>query len=396
MRSSSSIVALLAAILVASGCNPSKKEAKPAENTAQADTKADAEKAPEATGPVAVVNGVELPRDSFNRQMERTRARFERAGRKISPPLEMRLKENLIRKMVDDQLIAQKAKAEGVVLSDADLETKMTEHKKRFGSDQAFAAFLERTGQNEDDVKSDIKRNALREKLFEKLLGGKEPTDEDAKKYYGENQNKYKQREQVRASHILFKVNQNDPPEVKTAQQNKAADVLKKAKAKGADFAALAKKYSEGPTAARGGDLGAFSRGRMVKPFEDAAFGAKSGQIIGPVETQFGYHVIKVSEKMPERQRKFDEVKDSILTSLKARAKSQATRDLLRTLKKDAKIEVLEKDVSLDRRSGARALENAAGKPVMNKAQVERMRELAKQAAQKGKDAADADKAKAQ
>lgn len=396
MRSSSSIIAVLAAILVASGCNPSKKEEKPAEATAQTDKKAEAEKAPEATGPVATVNGVELPRDSFNRQMERTRARFERAGRKISPPLEIRLKENLIRKMVDDELIAQKAKAEGVVLSDADLATKMAEHKKRFGSDQAFAAFLERTGQNEDDVKTDIKRNALRENLFEKLLGDKEPTDDDAKKYYGENQNKYKQREQVRASHILFKVNQNDPPEVKTAQQNKAADVLKKAKAKGADFAALAKKYSEGPTAARGGDLGAFSRGRMVKPFEDAAFGAKSGQIIGPVETQFGYHVIKVDEKMPERQRKFDEVKDSILTSLKARAKSQATRDLLRNLKKDAKIEVLEKDVSLDSRSGARALENAAGKPVMNKAQVERMRELAKQAAQKNQDNAEADQAKAQ
>lgn len=378
------------------GCNPSKKEAKPAESTAQADTKTEPEQAPAATGPVAIVNGVEMPRDSFNRQMERTRARFERAGRKISPPLEMRLKENLIRKMVDDELIAQKAKAEGIVLGDADMAEKMAEHKKRFGSDQAFAAFLERTGQNESDVQTDIKRNALREKLFDKLLGDKEPTDEDAKQYYGENQNKYKQREQVRASHILFKVNENDPPEVKTAQQNKAADVLKKAKAKGADFAELAKKYSEGPTAPRGGDLGAFSRGRMVKPFEDAAFGAKTGQIIGPIETQFGYHVIKVSEKMPERQRKYDEVKESILTSLKARAKSQATRDLLRDLKKDAKIEVLEKDVSLDRPSGARALENAAGKPVMNKAQIERMRELAKQASPNKADATGADNTKTQ
>lgn len=383
MRASSfPLASLLAAVLASTACSPAAKPETPAATEEQ---KAEPAAAPAASGPVARVNGVELPRDVYTRQMERTRARFERAGREVAPALELRLKENLIRKMVDDELIAQKAKAEGVTLAPEELAEKIKEHKARFGSDQAFAAFLERTGQNEADVTSDIERNALREKLFEKLLGGAEPSLEDAKTYYAENQAKYKQREQIRASHILFKVNESDPPEVKTAQKAKAQDVLKKAKAKGANFAELAKQYSEGPTAPRGGDLGAFSRGRMVKPFEDAAFAAKVGEVIGPVETQFGYHVIHVVEKTPERQRAFDEVKDSIVTSLKARAKSQATRDLLRSLKQDAKVEVLEEGVNLEAKAAERLMPNALGdKPVINETQIERMRELAKQAAERG------------
>jgi hypothetical protein len=95
-----------------------------------------------------------------------------------------------------------------------------------------------------------------------------------------------------------------------------------------------------------------FSRGRMVKPFEDVAFAAKAGDVVGPVETQFGYHVIKVYEKVPESQREFAEVKDSILTSLKARQKSKATRELLDKLKADAKVVVSEPGINLDAKGG--------------------------------------------
>src|SRR5262245_3806421 len=90
------------------------------------------------SGPVAKVNGEELGRAEFEKQMERTRARFQRAGRQIAPALESRLKENLIRKLVEEELIAQKAKAEGVTLEKAEIDAKLTEHKARFGSDKAF------------------------------------------------------------------------------------------------------------------------------------------------------------------------------------------------------------------------------------------------------------------
>jgi peptidyl-prolyl cis-trans isomerase C len=303
---------------------------------------------PAAGGAVAKVNGQDIGRAEFDRQMERTRSRFQRAGRQIAPALETRLKENLIRKMVEEELIAQKAKAEGVSVTAEELAAKVTEHKSRFGSDKAFESFLQRTNQTEADVKDDLEKNLLRDKLFAKLLAASEPTDADAKKYYEENLEKYKQKEQIKASHILFKVEKDTPEKDKKARLAEAKKVLAEAKKPGVDFGELAKQYSEGPTKERAGDLGTFSRGRMVKPFEDAAFAAKPGDVVGPVETQFGYHVIKVFEKTPEAQRTFEEVKDSILTSLKARQRSKATRDLLDTLKQSAKVEVLEPGVSLD------------------------------------------------
>jgi peptidyl-prolyl cis-trans isomerase C len=299
-------------------------------------------------GPVARINGEEIGRADFEKQMERTRARFQRAGRQIAPALETRLKENLIRKLVEEQLIEQKAKAEGVTVTSEEIAAKVTEHKTRFGSEKAFQSFLERTNQGEADVKADLEKNLLRDKLFAKMLASAEPTEADAKKYYDENLDKYKQKEQIKASHILFKVEKTTTDKDKKAKLAEAKKVLADVKKAGANFEEVAKKYSDGPTKERGGDLGTFSRGRMVKPFEDAAFAAKPGEIVGPVETQFGYHIIKVYEKTPESQRAFDDVKESILTSLKARQKSKATRELLDKLKAEAKVEVLEPGVSLD------------------------------------------------
>ncbi|OGQ13608.1 MAG: hypothetical protein A2138_00575 [Deltaproteobacteria bacterium RBG_16_71_12] len=313
------------------------------------------------TGPVARVNGQDIGRAEFTKQMERTRARFQRAGRQIAPALEGRLKDNLIRKMVEEALIAQKAKAEGVTLDAAELEAKLAEHKARFGSDKAFSSFLERTQQSEADVKADLEKNLLRDKLFAKLLAGQEPTEGDAEKYYGENKDKYLQKEQITAQHILLKTDKNTTDAQKKEKLALAKKLTAEAKRQGADFGEIAKRSSEGPTAARGGDLGTFSRGRMVKQFEDAAFAAKAGDIIGPVETQFGYHVIKVNEKIDAKQRTFEEVKDTILTSLKARQKSKATRELLEQLRAQAKIEILEPGVSLDTKKSPLTVD---GKPI--------------------------------
>lgn len=369
-------------------CQPPPKAEGETKNAAKDGDKKEADKnesgrpvQPSGTGPVAKVNGDPIARDKFDAQMERTRARFQRAGREIAPALEKRLKENLIRKLVDEKLIAQKAKAEGVSVTQAEVDKKFGEHKGRFGNDKAFAAFLERTKQSEDDVRRDLKKNLLRDKLFDKLMEGDAVTEKDAQEYFTANKDKYKQREQVRASHILFKVSKSATPAEKKAQLAKAKDVLKLAKKKNADFAKLASEHSEGPTKSRGGDLGKFSRGRMVKAFEEAAFGAKEGAVVGPVETQFGYHIIKVFEKTAARQREFDEVKDSILTSLKARKKSKATRTILATLKKDAKVEVLEPGISLDAKKKSPL--GVGGAPLKAGRNLEQLKAQAKKAAEK-------------
>ena len=131
---------------------------------------------------------------------------------------------------------------------------------------------------------------------------------DEIKAFYEQNLARYSQDEQRQASHILIKSDAN-----KANARTKAEDVLKQVKSPGADFAALAKKYSEDPgSAAQGGDLGMFGRGTMVKPFEDAAFKLKEGEISGIVESDFGFHIIKMASIKGAKAKSLEEVRPEI------------------------------------------------------------------------------------
>jgi peptidyl-prolyl cis-trans isomerase D len=140
-------------------------------------------------------------------------------------------------------------------------------------------------------------------------------TDQQVEDYYEDNREMFKQEKEVRARHILFKLDPNAPEEEEEKVREKASRVLKKAGG-GDDFAILAKKYSEGPTAQKGGDLGYFSKGRMVKPFEEASFKMKKGEISELVRTRFGYHIIKAEDVKEARVRTLEEVRGEIKKTL--------------------------------------------------------------------------------
>jgi peptidyl-prolyl cis-trans isomerase D len=140
-------------------------------------------------------------------------------------------------------------------------------------------------------------------------------TDQQVKDYYEDNREMFELEKEIRARHILFKLDPNAPEEEDAKVREKASGVLKKARG-GDDFANLAKKYSEGPTAQKGGDLGYFSKGRMVKPFEEASFKMKKGEISELVRTQFGYHIIKVEDVKEARAKTLEEVGEEIKKTL--------------------------------------------------------------------------------
>lgn len=148
-------------------------------------------------------------------------------------------------------------------------------------------------------------------------------SQEEIKIYYETNIDDFVVQKQVKARHILIEVPPDaDPGKIEQARK-KAEEILAKAK-QGDDFASLAEKYSEGPTAKKGGDLGYFPRGRMVKEFEDAAFSLQAGEISSLVRTRFGFHIIKVEDVREERTRGLDEVRTSIESTLR----DQKARDL--------------------------------------------------------------------
>ncbi len=168
---------------------------------------------------------------------------------------------------------------------------------------------------------------ALRDAYFEKQVRDAVPEDE-AKALYDERIKNLPAEEEIRASHILVKTEE---------EAKKVAEELKG----GGDFAELATKYSQDRGGAAGGDLGYFTRGQMVKPFEDVAFSLEKDKISEPVETQFGWHIIKVEDKRNRQPPSFDEVKDQIKASLiqtKLRGAVQKLRD-------EAKIEIVDPEL---------------------------------------------------
>jgi len=147
---------------------------------------------------------------------------------------------------------------------------------------------------------------------------------DEVKKAYEANARQYGTPEERQASHILIAVKPDAKEEDKAAAKKKAEALLAQAKANPGKFADLAKANSQDPgSAQQGGDLGSFGRGSMVKPFEDAAFAGKAGDIVGPVQTEFGFHIIKVTGITPSHVQSFDDVKGQIEADLKRQKASQ-------------------------------------------------------------------------
>jgi peptidyl-prolyl cis-trans isomerase D len=166
---------------------------------------------------------------------------------------------------------------------------------------------------------------------------------QDVERHYEDNQQQYSTPEQVRASHILLKTEGKDEAAVKKL----AEDLAAKAKA-GADFAELAKKHSEDDTNnSKGGDLDFFGRGQMVADFDKVAFAMKPGEISAPVKTEFGYHVIKLTEKRAASQRPLAEVRGQIEDQIRwQRAQDEAQRtadDIAAQLKKPSDFDTVAK-----------------------------------------------------
>lgn len=173
--------------------------------------------------------------------------------------------------------------------------------------------------------------------------------DAEIAAFYQQNLAQYTTQAQVRASHILFKTEGKDASAVKA----QAEEVLKKAQAPGADFAALARQYSEDESnKAQGGDLDYFGRGRMVPEFEAAAFALKSGEVSGLVETSFGFHIIKVIDNQPEVVRPLDLVREEIVDQLRWQKAQQEAETIAKAVASAAKTAA-----DLERVAGERKLE---------------------------------------
>lgn len=199
--------------------------------------------------------------------------------------------------LITEKIIEMEADKENVKVSEEELQERMDEIISQYGDEEAFKQALENYGYSIEDVEKDIEMNMVIEKLLEPQIT---ITDEEMESFFEENKQMFDTQEQVKASHILVET------------EEEAKEIKEKLNAN-EDFAELAKEYStDTVTKEKGGDLGFFGRGDMVSEFEEAAFSLEIGEISEPVKSEYGYHIIKVEDKIEAKEANYEESKEDI------------------------------------------------------------------------------------
>ena len=355
------MMAALALCLVVTGCGKSQPAAEPEKPVAQPEAAAPA--APEAAlapaavdaAPAAVADEPEAEEASAESTAvvakvgdhEITEGDIQKVVRLFSkqmggrvPPEQMaealpRIRERIIEELVMRQvMLAEVAKA-GISLSDSEFEQIKTEMAGELPEGTTLADYLAQSGTTEAEMREQM---AVRKMIVAKAESIAKPTDEEIQAFFDENKEGFAQDETVSASHILIKFEDGDDDAAKAAKRERI-DGLRKQLLEGADFAELAQANSDCPSASSGGDLGPFGRGQMVPAFEDAAFSQPTGSVGEIVETQFGYHLIKVTEHKAAKTLEFGEVKTRISDILYSQKQQDAVKEYVDGLRAGANIQ---------------------------------------------------------
>lgn len=276
------------------------------------------------------------------------------------------IKERVVNELIVKALLDEEIAKRDITVSNKDVEDAIKEIVDKVGSKDQLNNILKKNGISANEFKADLKEEIKMKKLA-KELGSSDVSDSEAQKFYNDNADKFKYPDRVRASHILISANpaeiaeivKSDPKnkdlteeqvqakvtEEMNAKKAKADKLLAQAKADTTQFAKLAKENSDDTTTAvKGGDLGFFAAQEMVPEFSKAAFALRPNSVSGVVQTQFGYHIIFVTDRMAAGQEPFEKVKNEIKGYLANQKQLQLVDNLVESMKKNAKVEFVNKD----------------------------------------------------
>ena len=288
---------------------------------------------------IARVNGEAISKTDFERAISALEARN-------GGPVPAEQRDQVLRSVLDQivsyKLLVQESKARKVAADEAEVDARIKQIQGQFPSEEAFKQMLASRQTTVDQMRTDIRQDISVQKLIENEIAAKAAVKpEQLTDFYAKNPDQFKQPERVHASHILIMVPKGADAAAKEQARTKAANILKDVKA-GKDFAALAKEHSQDPgSAEKGGDLGFFQQGQMVGPFNDVAFKLAPGTVSDLVETEFGFHIIKVAEKQAPRTVPLEEVRPRLEQYLERQNREQQTDAFVNGLKAKGKIEIL-------------------------------------------------------
>jgi len=277
---------------------------------------------------VAVVDGEDVPRTQYEQLIEQAKKTFKQDKRdfpKAGTAERKQLDQQAIAFLVQRVQLAQAAEDLGVEVTDKDVAARLDQIKKQYfgGDEKRYTKQLKQQGLTDEQVRRDVRANVISEKIFAEVTKDVKVTDADVQKYYNDNKAQYGTPESRDVRHILVKTR---------AQADKLYDQLKG----GADFAALAKKYSQDPGSKDQGGKYTVVKGQTVAPFEQTAFLLEKNEISRPVKTQYGYHIIQpLSEVKPASTQPLNKtLKEQIRSQLQTQKKNAAMNTWVKDLQK--------------------------------------------------------------
>lgn len=287
-------------------------------------------------GAVARVNGVDIDALELRRA-----TKVVLRGKTVPAEQQAAFDRQAVEQLISAELLYQAAAKLEIKDLDKQIDAKVAQGRARFKDEQEFKNAIKDLEMDEKALREYTRRDLLISRFVETTFASKAAvTEAEIRDFYDKSPEKFKRDEAVKASHILIGTDSTASADDRKKAREKA-EKLRKELAGGADFAALAKGNSTCPSSQQGGDLGFFGKGQMVAPFEKAAFALKPGEISDVVETQFGYHIIKLTERKPAESIAFNDAKARIEDFLKGQKANEAIQKYLEDARKTAKIEIL-------------------------------------------------------
>jgi peptidyl-prolyl cis-trans isomerase C len=251
--------------------------------------------------------------------------------------------QQIMPQLVGIEIAKAYAQEQNITVSDEEVDRQIAKIKAQVGdqarssgqdlsNQEAYEQALKQNNITEDQLREDIRENLPVQKVQERVTGDAAPSDKEIQNYYEKNKEaQFTTPEQRCVRHILF-----------NKDQKEKAEDIKQQLENGGDFAKLAKENSQDPgSAENGGDLGCLGKGETVPEFEQAAFGAEQGEIVGPVKTEFGYHILQVTDVKPEQTRSLQEVESQIRSQLATEKQSEAFNKWIEEQKKERDVKYL-------------------------------------------------------
>ena len=249
------------------------------------------------------------------------------------------LDQRVVQNMIIEALLTKAVKEQHIAIAEDEVNQVLGRLKASLPPDTDFQSYLKSIGFSEKDLAGAISKDLKIKKLLEaKVADVAGPTDAEIQQFYDDNPDQFKTPEGMSVRHILVSVTPDDGEMKRKEKLAKAEDIRKRLLLKGEDFAAVAAKESDCPSSAKGGNLGVVTRDSTVKPFEDAVFTRKVGDIGPVVKTQFGYHIIQVMNPQKAGMVPLAEAKPLISKQLVAQQEKRILTAYIDSLKNKAKI----------------------------------------------------------